>query len=267
MALRGSPSGFGYNIRRRTGDVVVGSPFIAYFFARKPFRSYVYIEKRRDRSEALRQRATKLIGDQAHVLEGDCNELIKRALPEERWSHSLVFIDNEGFDVVWKTIEAILESNTDTLVLFPTSSVMRVAKSRGRSCLDRFYGSRSYLDAQDEEEFLEIYLQQLKEQFETLRKKKSYISSIRVGSGYFYYDIVLACKEGPYVRAWEYLKKILDWEDPRTVENALDIFKGRATQIDWFLDLDEEVASIRREERAEGTKKTTLDNFFGSETR
>lgn len=257
-------AGSGTTYVEETSDVVVGSPFIAYFFARNPFTNYVYVEKRRDRCRALRQRAAKLIGDKARVLEGDCNELVQSILPEEKRAHSLVFIDNEGFDAVWNTIEAILEANTDSLILFPTSSVMRVAKSeRTWSSLNRFYGSESWRDAQDEDDFLEIYLQQLKERFENLRKKEGYISNVRVGSGQFFYDIVLTCKKGPYVRAWEYLKKRLDWKDPRTIKTTLDILKGRATRIDWFLDLQEKVASIKPKRRTERYKETTLDNFLG----
>lgn len=256
-------AGSGTTSVKETQDVVVGSPFVAHLFARNPFRSYVYVEKRRDRSEALRQRAKKLIGKKAQVLKGDCNELIQTILPEEKRSHSLIFIDNEGFDVVWNTVEAILEANTDVLILFPTSSVMRIAKSGCTwSSLNRFYGGGSWRDAQDEEDFLEIYLQQLKERFETLRKKQVYISNVRVGSGQFFYDIVLTCKKGPYIRAWQYLKKRLDWKDPRIIETTLDILKGRATRIDWFLDLDEKVASIGAGELVEGAKKTTLDKFW-----
>lgn len=256
-------AGSGTTLVKETQDVVVGSPFVAHFFARNPFRSYVYVEKRHDRSAALRQRAINLMGEKAQVLEGDCNELIRTILPEEKRLHSLIFIDNEGFDVVWKTIEAILEANTDILMLFPTSSVMRVAKTdRTWSSLNRFYGGRSWRDAQDEEDFLELYLQQLKERFEVLRKKEVYVSDVRVGSGQFFYDIVLTCKKGPYIRAWEYLKKRLDWKDPRIIETTLDILKGRATRIDWFLELDEKVASITPSEKAEDTQKTTLDKFW-----
>ena len=260
-------AGSGTTYVEETKDVVAGSPFIAHFFARNPFRSYVYVEKRHDRSEALRRRATRVIGENAHVLEGDCNELIQTTLPQEKRSHSLLFIDNEGFDVVWNTIEAILEANTDVLILFPTSSVMRVAKSeRTWPSLNRFYGSGSWRDAQDEEDFLEIYLQQLKRLFEALRQKEVYISDVRVGTGQFFYDIILTCKRGPYIRAWQYLKKRLDWKDPRTIETTLDILKGRATRIDWFLDLDEKVASIKGGAQTEDTKRTTLNDFLGAET-
>ncbi|RLI44107.1 hypothetical protein DRO69_08110 [Candidatus Bathyarchaeota archaeon] len=254
-------AGSGTTQVKETKDVVPGSPFIPYFLARKPFTKYIYIEKRHDRCEALRQRVSKLIGDKACVLEGDCNEFIESILPEERRSHSLVFIDNEGFDVVWHTIEVILQANTDSLMLFPTSSIMRVAKNeRTQSSLDNFFGCKSWRDANDEEESLEIYLQQLKRRFKELRGKEGYVSNVRVGSGQFFYDIVLICKKGPYVRAWEYLKKQLDWKNPEIIKTTLDILKGRATSMDWFLGLQEKVASFEPI-RTKKYKETTLDNF------
>ena len=174
-----------------------------------------------------------------------------------------MFIDNEGFDVVWNTIEVILKANTDSLILFPTSSVMRVAKSEhAQSSLDNFFGGKSWKDANDEEKSLEIYLQQLKKRFKELRGNEGYVSNVRVGSGQFFYDIILICKKGPYVRAWEYLKKRLNWKNPAIIETALDILKGRAKRIDWFLDLQGEVDSLKP--RRKKYKETTLDNFRSS---
>jgi hypothetical protein len=60
-----------------------------------------------------------------------------------------------------------------------------------------------------------------------------------VGSGNFFYDIILVCKSGPYVQAWDYLTGILNWTDPNVVQTTLDFLKGRATRINaWFDELD-----------------------------
>lgn len=256
-------AGSGTMCVEETQDVVVGSAFIPHFLAQNPFTSYVFIEKRKDRCDALSQRAAKLLGDKAQVLHGDCNELVRTVLAEERRVHSLVFIDNEGFNTSWGTMEALMEASADVVLLFPTASVLRVSTSeRTWSSLDTFYGGSSWRDATDEQDFLEIYLQQLQREFKSLRKKEAYLSTVRVGTGQFYYDIALLCKRGPYVRAWDYLKKRLDWRDPRTIETALDVLKGRATQIDWFTDLQEKVASIRHRRRIEKYEKPTLDEFW-----
>lgn len=255
-------AGAGTTHIEETQDVVIGSPFIAHFLAQNSFKKYIFVEKKHDRCEALKQRVTKLVGDRGQVVEGDCNEIILSILPKEKGVHSLVFIDNEGFNTVWKTMESILAANTDVLMLFPTCSIKRVTNERTRGALDRFYGNTSWRDAQNEEDFLRIYLQQLKERFEILRNKQVYISSVRVGTGQFFYDIVLICRKGPYTHAWDYLKKRLNWKDPRTIETTLDILKGRTTRIDWFLDLQEKVASIRSERKTKKIKDASLNGFL-----
>lgn len=255
-------AGSGTTYVKETRDVVAGSPFISHFFAREPFEKYVYVEQRHDRCVALQQRVNKLMGGKAEVYEGDCNRLIDSILPTGGRSHGLVFVDNEGFNVVWSTVEAVLQSNTDVLILFPTSSVERVVSERTRSSLNNFYGRNSWMEAQEREDFLNIYVQQLIRRFAALRRKEAYSSNVRVGSGQFFYDIILTCKDGPYVRAWEYLKKRFDWKDPRIIETALDVLKGRATQIDWFIDLQEKVASLEpRQQSRRKYRKTTLNNF------
>jgi len=251
-------AGSGTTHVKETGDVVIGSPFIAHFFAYNQFTKYIYFEKNRRRCEALRRRALKLMESKAVVINEDCNKAIREALPRKRKVHSLVFVDNEGFDVYWSTISTLLRYNTDILVVFPTSSSVR--PKSGLEKLKLFYRDLSWLRTQDKEEFLEAYMQQLGEEYRRLRRKEEYVSNIRVGSRQFYYDVILVCKKGPYVRAWEYLKKRLDWQNPETIKITCDILKGRATRIDWFIDLQEEVASMNRE-KERGTQKS-LEDFM-----
>jgi three-Cys-motif partner protein len=231
-------AGTGTTLVKETKDVVVGSAFIPYFFARTPFTDYVFVEKDDERCGALNQRTAKLQG-KFQVLEGDCNELVKSALLSENKAHNLVFMDNEGFNASWKTVETVLGTNADILMLFPTSSVSRTRDERTAASLNRFFGDECWSKAERYEDCLQIYVQKLKKQFESHRDKQAYASSVRVGSGNFFYDIILVCRHGPYVRAWDYLKGILNWTDPKIVETTLDFLKGRTTRIDgWFTELD-----------------------------
>jgi len=192
------------------------------------------------------------MGSKAVVINEDCNEAICGALPWKRNVHSLVFVNNEGFDVYWSTISTLLRYHTDILIVFPTSSSVR--PKGGLEKLKLFYRDLSWLRAQDKEEFLEAYMQQLREEYRRLRRKEEYVSNIRVGSQRFYYDVILVCKKGPYIQAWEYLKERLDWQDPDIIKTALDILQGRATRIDWFVGLQEEVALINRRMRRQTQK-------------
>jgi len=231
-------AGAGTTEVKETKDVVVGSAFIPYFFARTQFTDYVFIEKDGGRCDALNQRTAKLQG-KFQVLEGDCNELVKSALLTEDKAHNLVFVDNAGFNASWKTVETVLRANADVLILFPTSSVPRTRDERTGASLDRFFGDQCWSEVEGYKDCLKIYLQRLKQQFESQRNKQAYVSSVRVGGGNFFYDIILVCRQGPYVRAWDYLKGILNWTDPNVVQTTLDFLKGRGTRIDsWFTELD-----------------------------
>jgi three-Cys-motif partner protein len=238
-------AGSGTTYVKETKDVVIGSALVARVFARTPFKSYVLIEVNPQRCEALNKRF-KPIADQCKIIEGDCNKYVGSIFTEEK-AHNLVFVDNEGFDVSWNTMEVILKAKTDVLINFPTSMVPRTADARTSSVLDQFYGDQSWLNAQNSEDFLQIYLQKLKSRFRELRKCEVYVSNVRVGTGSYFYDIVLVCKNGPFVNAWEYLKKKLDWQDQRTIKTTLDILMNRATRMDSFInDLKKEVTLTKK---------------------
>jgi three-Cys-motif partner protein len=255
-------AGSGTTYVKETKDVVIGSPFVARDFARNPFKSYVFIEKDSERCEALDQRVSTCFAEnQCKVFKGDCNKYVRSVFAEEN-IHSLVFIDNEGFDVTWNTIEVVLKAKTDILINFPTSMVSRTADDRTASTLNQFYGDHSWINAENREEFLQIYLQKLKDRFKELRGSEAYVSNIRVGTGSYFYDIILVCKMGPFVNAWNYLKKKLDWQDPKTIQITLDILMKRATRMDEFIyDLRKEMTSIEHKPKKR-KKDQTLEGFI-----
>ena len=251
-------AGSGTTYIKETKDVVIGSPFVALAFAQSPFKSYVFIEKNSKRCKALNERVSsiKRLEGKYEILEGNCNERIKSVFTEEK-AHSLVFIDNEGFDVYWNSIEVILRAKTDILINFPTAMVPRTTDDRTSSSLDRFYGDRTWLKGQDREDFLQIYMQKLKNRFRVLRGSEAYTSNIRVGTGSYFYDIILICKMGPFVKAWNYLKKKWDWQDPRIIQNTLDILMNRATSMDSFCDdLKKEVSSMKQKPQKRKVEQT-----------
>ena len=88
------------------------------------------------------------------------------------------------------------------------------------------------------------------------------MSNVRIGNKQFYYDIILVCKNGPYVRVWKYLKERLDLQAPEIIKNTLDILQGRATRIiDWLIELQEKVASLE-EKRDKKWMQKSLENYI-----
>jgi len=230
---------------KETGDIIVGSPFVAHFFAKKPYSCYIFNELDYNRYVALKRRAQHILGNSVLVVNNDCNKYAALVSKNARRknAHFLVFLDNEGLDARWRTVEPLLGANCDIIINFPTSSMSRVLKQSPQT-LDEFFGDNSWRRADTRECLLKIYLSKLEKTFRTLRSKEPYVSHIRVGSRRFYYDIILICKRGPYVQAWEYLKHRLNWKDPRIVKYSLDFLMGRAKRLDWFLDLSRETERV-----------------------
>jgi len=80
------------------------------------------------------------------------------------------------------------------------------------SGIDRFCGTAVWRLARGEEGLLSLYLEKLRRSFLELRSRRPFVSSIRIGTRSYYYDLILVCKDGPYVRVRGYIKSRLDWE-------------------------------------------------------
>ena len=254
-------SGPGTSIVKERNVVVAGSPFVAHFFARREYSKYVFIEMKDEYYRALRKRSATILGRKAVVVKGDCNEVAPRKAAEasRQKIHFLAFVDNEGLDVKWSTIRRLLEARCDIIVNFPTSGIRRVfgAAQSGGECGERnaealtdFYGGEDWREASDEEELLRIYIEKIKTVYQKVRKKKPYVSPIRVGDEHFYYDIILMTKTGPYTDAWSYLRDRLEHmhKNIDLVAYSLDFLTGRAQRIDWFMGLQERVEKAERKD-------------------
>ena len=226
-------AGSGTNYIKETGDVIIGSPFIAYFFARESFKRYVFMEKDRNRASALMRRISHIgISDLTDVYVGDCNELITR-INLDNADHILVFIDCEGLDVAWDTVMRLLEKRSwsDIIIVFQTQALQRTL---GRALkgfpdektLTKFMGDERWREAESIDELLQLYMNRL-------REFRGYVESIRVRGAYSL-DIILACRPGSYTSAWEYLKRKFSYITSYDAELALRICKGEFQALSEF---------------------------------
>jgi len=221
-------AGPGTDLISETGDVIVGSPFIAHFFAQRPFSRYIFIELDGSRFRALKARVEAL-GIRASVYPADCNDVV-RALKLNA-DHMLIFVDCEGLEVHWNTIDRLLQRPSDLLLLFQTQELNR-SLGRGKQGLGdekrltSFMGDESWREAEGAEEFLAMYM-------EKLRGYRKYVEGIKI-RGRLQYDLVLACKPGPYTRAWVYLKNRLERVADKDVELVLRLLRGEVKVLDEF---------------------------------
>ncbi|RLE79091.1 MAG: hypothetical protein DRJ52_09130 [Thermoprotei archaeon] len=234
-------AGPGTNRIKESGTIILGSPLIAVFFARKPFTRYVFIEADLAKANALKKRLSLLkIAKRTVVYADDCNTIIREL--NITASHFLAFIDCEGLDVVWETVERLLRMRSDIIVVFHTQSLRRTlgrAKKGYRDAerLTAFLGDEGWRDCGSAEDLLKLYEKKLGEH-------RSYVGCLRI-RGDYEYDIILACRKGDYVEAWETLKEKYRRITSRDVELALKILKGEVKALDEFL------------------AGTTLEEFFG----
>lgn len=227
-------AGSGTTLVQETNDVIKGSAFAVKEFAFKPFNDYILVERDDERYKALLQNA-KLIGNISEPMRGDCNRFVKDIFSNQS-CHNLVFIDMEGFDVWWESMEHIINSKSDIIINFPTSSFERTRSLENQHCLDKFFGDHSWFDkAMDREEFLGLYMNKLSNSFLTLRKQTPYVDAIRVGNTSYFYDMILLCKSGKYAEVWgQYMKSKWNWENPKQMQSLLNYLKGRETRLDAF---------------------------------
>lgn len=117
-------AGSGLNISKTTDQPVDGSPIIALKAGTPQALEVIAAEKHDDMCEALKLR-TAPFGNRAHVLQSDSNRAINEMLARvPKAAPAFAFIDPEGADVDWCTVEAIANHKSkpnliEQLILLP----------------------------------------------------------------------------------------------------------------------------------------------------
>jgi three-Cys-motif partner protein len=220
---------------RETGDIIAGSTLIAATFCYSPFNKYFLIEKDKRRAQALETRM-KTITPDVRVIQEDCNDCLKgvmNRLPKR--SHYLAFVDCEGLEVDWKTMDYLLNKPGDLLFTFQSQFVARV---RGKAVkgsigdqarLNRFYGDNRWLTCASPEKLVLAYI-------EKLMKRRSIVLPIHVkGPRGFQYYVIYATKRtktgSPWIRGIIYLKRKVEACDYKWVKGILDVLTGRQLML------------------------------------
>lgn len=232
-------AGSGTTLIQETGDVVKGSAFAVKEFAFKPFDDYILVERDELRYKALVQNG-KLLGNISQPIRGDCNRFVEQIFANQS-CHNLVFVDMEGFDVTWESMTRIINSKSDIIINFPTSSYERTKALESQHVLDSFFGDHTWAEkANDREDCLRLYMEKLAKTFIHYRQKPAYVDAIRVGNSQYFYDMILLCKQGAYVNVWgDYMKNRWNWDNPKQMQSLLDYLKGRETRLDAFTGMNE----------------------------
>ncbi len=155
-------AGPGKNQFRPSESVDLGSPLIA-LTTKYPFSRHYFVEKGDDEFNALYTRITaSQLTRNTTLLHGDCNQLVDQIVQEisavdsayiqGKWpSLNLAFLDPEGLELEWATVEKLAKINRmDLIINFSTSGFTRNAEqmlnSEHTTKLDSFFGTLEWKD-------------------------------------------------------------------------------------------------------------------------
>ena len=255
-------------IEETKGKLIKGSVFVVDTFAQKyPFSKYILVENNSEKYEALKNRTSSL-GERCEVIKKDCNKVVQDIFSDYP-DHNLVFIDNEGFNVNWKTIETVMRAKADIIINYPTSMFERVP-SVSTSKLNDFFGDESWRIARYDRKYsATIYMENLKRTYEriklelTLKHIPAYVSSIQLGNDSYFYDIILVCREGPYTKYWEELRR--DW-NRKNCNHLLDFINDKTPCLEGFEGFSQEVENLhnnlKKTQPPQKDPNTKLETYF-----
>lgn len=243
--------------KMKTGDCIVGSPIIASSLAHKPFDKILCAEEKEERIRALRARLERVVEKETELIffERDCNKSIDDILEHvSNKNHFLAFIDCEGLDVSWNTMEKLLSYNGDIIFNFATSEVSRVKGvattptapnyKGSQKKLRWFYGGDEWKNANTPEQLMETYK-------DKINKFREIVIPIQVkggkGVGGYHYHLIYATRKtrkgSPWVRAIEGLKYKIEKNTGDSVNSAMRVLRGEIESLDFFFK-EEEVSKV-----------------------
>jgi len=145
-------AGPGKNILERTGETIDGSPLIALSAKGHDGRGFDRLFFIDNDPEAVRELQAEVVSrgatDKAKVIRGDVNvelpRLIRTIHPR---SPTFVFLDTEGIEPRWGTIQSLADWRTELLINFPLG--MAINRNPDSAKVTAYFGTeewRSYWD-------------------------------------------------------------------------------------------------------------------------
>ena len=219
-------AGPGKNRFSPSGDVMLGSPLLA-LTTRFAFDSLFLIEMGAQEFGALKARVgSSDLKVRAQLYNEDCNVAVNRIVNvisqvdgkfiSGKWpSLNLAFLDPEGLEIQWQTVEKLAGlSRMDLIINFSTSGITRnaglAANTEEDTSVDRFFGTRDwrsvYEDARDggstvvRRTLIDFYLGRLHDMgyVETKREEKEFKNQRNVQI----YTMIFASKNDLGVKFW-----------------------------------------------------------------
>lgn len=141
-------AGTGVCIDETTGEEFSGSPLIALDVEPRFDRLFLG-DLDRENVDALRHRIPQGDLSRVDLKEGDCNTRVQEVVTQlSRRTLGLAFLDPQGFEVDFTTLQALAQRAVDVVFLFPSGigirRNLRAFVKQTDSPMDRLWGSREW---------------------------------------------------------------------------------------------------------------------------
>lgn len=249
----------------KEGEYFHGSPIVAAKHADVPFTKMYFIDDNPKRCGLLEKRLEYIFsqddidiqppedwvvkcGDSNKLIDEVINDIWDTAAPEFDF-HTFAFIDNQGLDFNWGSLESLAEVSTDFMINYPGSMGVGMNinnKGAHEGALADFFGRNLWeRDFSTRDQYRDEYVNLLASLF----TDDSHQVPIRVESGSksYNYDIIYATRDtrggSGYVDAVEYVKEFVENVDGVDVEEILELMHGDQSVMDSFLPENKEIDS------------------------
>jgi three-Cys-motif partner protein len=211
----------------------LGSPLLA-LHSRFQFTDYIFNEKDKILLSALQQRSAQHpLYSKIRFFQEDMNTLVsevcaeieaqdKKYLPGQWPSLNFAFLDPEGLELAWTTVESLAQiKRMDLMINFSTSGLIRNAPNApSDSVLDRFFGTQDWREhykaqksaAENRRALIDFYLSRL-EPFGYVPFEKETEIVVKNANNAQLYTLIFASKNQLGNDFWEEIVRIID--DPR----------------------------------------------------
>jgi three-Cys-motif partner protein len=137
---------------RETNKVLLGSPILA-ITANYPFTNYIFVDSNKENTDALNKRiqASNQILN-SRILNDNANEVINNIVDNyiSDDSLNLAFLDPEGLELCWRTVEKLSRKRVDMIIHYPQMGITRympnAVTSKENTSIDYFFGDRKWRD-------------------------------------------------------------------------------------------------------------------------
>lgn len=234
-------AGSGINKIKEKEDFLIGSPLIATLKYSDKYTKMFFCENNSDYYGALKLRLEFLKKENLDLIPQDCNNCLDNILNEitNPRDYTFFFIDPYCMEFYWESMKKVLQTRSDIIFTFMSNEIKRAlgsAKKQKREfTITKFFGDKSWEKADDAEQLVEIYKENILKE-----RSNGIVRTIKIQSkefGFCYHLFFITNKtsgKNPWLKAIESAKKEIENNSDLAVKSALDIVKKRQAEIFQF---------------------------------